>query len=268
MPTYYGTKGGGQGTRGTGKWIASLLPWQKDSLYVEPLCGLAGVFLLRPPCRKELLNDLDGEVTNLLRVVRDDTDELERLCYATPKWSRPDFKEAWDVLEAPPETHSPAKSAWAFLIVSSWSLMQTRIPYTYPKLTKDGAQAKRLSDYPWSALAERLSHAMIEEIDALVLMQKLAPSEHVVGYCDPPYRYASTYPYKATIDHDDLTEMLLRQAGRWAVSGYEDDYPGLDDAGWQKHRHTTWLAGTQSRERSARVECLWTNYQTGQLSLW
>ena len=267
VPTFYGGKHAGQGTRGTGQWIASLLPWASDAIYVEPMCGMCGILLQRPPMAKEIINDLDGHVTNLWRVVRHGHKELERLCDATPLWSRPDFDEAWELLES--NVGDPALRAWSFLVVSSWSLMQARRPFTYPKMAHQSAQARRLSAHPWGALAVRMANVQVEECGAIDLMSKLADNEHVIGYADPPYRYADTRPYGATVDHDALEQVLLAQRGRWAVSGYEEDFPGLDAAGWTRHERTTWLATAISTESAAqRTECLWTNYQSGQGTLW
>ena len=267
MPTFYGGKPAGQGTRGTGQWIAGLLPWKADGIYVEPMCGMCGVLLQRPPMAKEIINDLDGDVTNLWRVVRHQHEELERLCDATPLWSRADFNQAWGLLQD--EVDDPPLRAWAFMVVSSWSLMQSRKPFTYPKMTHQSAQARRLSAHPWGALAARLANVQIEECDAIDLMDKLADNEHVIGYADPPYRFADTSPYGATTDHDGLERALLAQSGRWAVSGYREDFPGLDAAGWHRYERTTWLATAVAAEIAAeRQECLWTNYESGQGTLW
>ena len=267
VPTYYGGKGGGQGTRGTGAWIASLLPWEHDSLYVEPFCGMCGVLLQRSPCHKELINDLDGLVTNFWRVVRDNSGEFQRLCEATPRWSRPDFNEAWEIVEEN-NLEEPIRLAWAFIVVSSWSLMQNRKPHTYPKLQHMGSQAKKLNDHPWEQVSQRLAGVLIEQRNAIELIDKMINLSHVVGYCDPPYKNADTSPYGAKVDHDQLIEVLLPQQGRWAVSGYEDDFPELEQAGWIRHTHETWLAAASSHKDSKRVECLWTNYQVGQQTLW
>ena len=266
VPTFYGGKPAGQGTRGTGQWVASLLPSDTDAVYVEPMCGMCGVLLQRSPSTKELINDLDGHVTNFWRTVRDHPKELRELCEATPRWSRPDFEEAWEMLHDDPGPGP--RRAWAFIVVSSWSLLQSRKPFTYPKLSHQGAQTRLLGAHPWEAVAERMAGVQIEECDALVLMQKLSDNEQVIGYCDPPYRFADTSPYGAAIDHETLADALLAQTGRWAVSGYREDFPRLDDAGWLRHERDTWLATALHIDAPPRTECLWTNYVVGQGTLW
>lgn len=46
--------------------------------YVEPYGGSASVLLNKPPSTLEIYNDLDGQVVNLFRVLRD-PDQAERL---------------------------------------------------------------------------------------------------------------------------------------------------------------------------------------------
>ena len=70
---------------GTGRWVASLLPYNADGAYVEPFCGMLGILLQRPPMRQEIINDLDGDVVNWWLCVRDHADEFARGLALTPK---------------------------------------------------------------------------------------------------------------------------------------------------------------------------------------
>ena len=42
---------GGKRRYGKGEWIAAQLPWRRDSSYIEPCGGMAGVLLARPPVK-------------------------------------------------------------------------------------------------------------------------------------------------------------------------------------------------------------------------
>ena len=68
---YYGGK-----ALGKGKWIASLLPWEKKTLYVEPFCGMFNVLLQREPVQFEMINDVNDRVVNWARTVRDHPEEF------------------------------------------------------------------------------------------------------------------------------------------------------------------------------------------------
>lgn len=56
--------------------LVALIP--PHDVYVEPFCGGAQVFFHKPPSRTEVLNDLDGELVNFLRVCQQHHPELVR----------------------------------------------------------------------------------------------------------------------------------------------------------------------------------------------
>jgi DNA adenine methylase len=71
------------------KQIVALLP--PHTCYVEPFAGAAWVLFAKPPSDVEVLNDIDQELVNFFRVVRDKPDEL----IASFDWtlvSRAEFK--------------------------------------------------------------------------------------------------------------------------------------------------------------------------------
>ena len=65
--------------------IASYLPRNSDSCYVEPAAGMAGVLFARQPVKPEVLNVLNRRVINRWRVVRDQPEEFGWLVEMTPK---------------------------------------------------------------------------------------------------------------------------------------------------------------------------------------
>ena len=72
-------------------WLLPLLP--KTWHYCEPFGGSAAVLLNREPSPVETYNDIDGEVVNFFRVLRDKKDELIEAIGLTP-FSR----EEWAIL--------------------------------------------------------------------------------------------------------------------------------------------------------------------------
>jgi DNA adenine methylase len=56
--------------------ILPMLP--PHECYVEPFAGGAAIFFLKPPSKAEALNDINGEIVNLYRVVKHHLEELYR----------------------------------------------------------------------------------------------------------------------------------------------------------------------------------------------
>jgi len=69
-------------------WLIPLLP--KCHHYCEPFAGSAAVLLNREPSPVETYNDIDGEVVNFFRVLRNQTSKLTRAIALTP-FSREEF---------------------------------------------------------------------------------------------------------------------------------------------------------------------------------
>ena len=83
-------------------WIIEKMP--EHTCYVEPFGGAAGVLLQKPRSYAEVYNDLDGEVVNLFRVLRDPemNQRLRDACILTP-YSREEFCAAREAVTEPVE---------------------------------------------------------------------------------------------------------------------------------------------------------------------
>ena len=64
------------GKRRLAKEIIPLFPEHK--CYVEPFCGAAAIFFLKQPSKTEVINDINGDVINLYRVVQHHLEEFVR----------------------------------------------------------------------------------------------------------------------------------------------------------------------------------------------
>jgi DNA adenine methylase len=92
------------------EWLLPLLP--KCQHYCEPFAGSAAVLLNRQPSPVETYNDIDGEVVNFFRVLRDQKDKLVEAIGLTP-FSREEFFRA---LQANGDTWSDLERARRFFI--------------------------------------------------------------------------------------------------------------------------------------------------------
>lgn len=74
-------------------WICEYIP--KHDVYLELFAGSLAVFFNKPRCHIETVNDLDGEIVNFFRILRDRSEELCRLIEFTP-FSRSEYKAAYE----------------------------------------------------------------------------------------------------------------------------------------------------------------------------
>ena len=88
------------------------------SCYAEPFVGMGGVFLRRPARPgSEVINDINGEVVNLFRIVREHPDELARLF----RWAVSARLDYQRLVETPPEALTDVQRAARFAQVQALS---------------------------------------------------------------------------------------------------------------------------------------------------
>ena len=83
-------------------WIISFFPPHRT--YVEVFGGAGSVLLKKPKSHTEVYNDIDEEVVNLFRVLRDkkQAEELIRLVKLTPL-ARAEYERAFEIVDDPIE---------------------------------------------------------------------------------------------------------------------------------------------------------------------
>ena len=102
------------------QWIISHMP--SHTVYLEPFFGSGAVFFNKQPSKVETINDIDGNVVNLFRVIRERPEELVALVEMTP-WARDEYYASYE------KTGDAMEDARRFL-VRCWQAFGTR---TYSK---------------------------------------------------------------------------------------------------------------------------------------
>ena len=243
-------------------WIVSLMPPHKS--YLEPFFGSGAIFFTKPRSRIETINDMDGEIVNLFRVVRDMPEALERAVALTP-YIREEYEKAWERCKSG-NVSDPVELA-RLTLVRYW---QTHGSCSYYKGGWKNDRAGREYAYAvryWSQLpewisaaVERLKEAQIEQTPAVELIRRFSHPD-VLIYADPPYvlstRKQRQYNVEMADDtqHEELLAALLVHPGPVMLSGYESDLYNDTLKGWAKLHHKA-----QSECGGARVETLWLNY--------
>lgn len=242
-----------------GKW--KLAPWiighfPSHRCYVEPFGGGGSVLLRKPRSYAEVYNDLDGEMVNLFRVVRDRGEDLRRLLELTP-FSRVDFRESY---ESSDDALEQARRTVVRSFMGFGSNSHNKNTGFRSNSNRTGTSpAHDWRNYPGSMalIVERLRGVVIENRDAVEVM--LAhDSVATLHYVDPPY-VATTrdkgadYRHEMTDqEHRDLAKVLAGLKGAVILSGYHSDLYDEIFAGWECSEVAALADGAR-----ARTEVLW-----------
>ena len=254
-----------------GKWI--LAPWivshfPAHDLYLEPYGGLASVLLRKARSRAEVYNDIDGEVVNLFRVLRDraQAQELVGLLALTP-YARAEFDQAWDI----PADAGPVERARLFLVRAQMgygtaATGKWRTGFRASVFRDGSIPAEDWARYPaiLQAVVERLQGVVIENLDALEAIQRY-DSPGTLHYVDPPYLTETrgkwaTGGYRHEMraeDHEALAEVLHQVQGYVVLSGYDSGLYRALYRGWRVERRDTYADRAQPR-----TEVLWISPNT------
>lgn len=241
------------------KW--SLAPRIADTFrphahYVEPFFGSGAVFFTKPPAAHEVLNDSNGSIVNLFRMLRDRTDELCWLLETTP-WSRAEYDNSHIL------TGDELEDARRF-VVRCWQAHASDLAKKTGWKSRGAQQRAGGMSHRWlkvpeqlRELAWRLADAEIEHRDALDVIARHA-SEDCLIYADPPYphsvRTQHMYGFEMTdSDHQTLLSVLLRHPGQVVISGYAN--PLYDEALGAWERIT--LKPPKVEKAAVRTEVLW-----------
>lgn len=249
-------------------WLLPLLPKVKH--YCEPFGGSAAVLINREPSPVETYNDIDGEVVNFFRVLRDQNDALIKAIGLTP-FSREEFEIA---ISQPTEKLSDLERARRFFIRARQvrtGLAQTASSgrWSHCLLTSRAGMSGAVSRWLGSVeglseIVQRLLRVQIENSPAIDVIKRY-DSEETLFYCDPPYPHDSrgdskAYAYEMTDEqHRELARVLHSVKGKVALSSYHSQLMKELYSDWRyieapiKQCHST---------KTPRQEVLWVNYNT------
>lgn len=251
------------------EWLLPLLPAARH--YCEPFAGSAAVLLNRDPAPIETYNDLDGEVVNFFRVLRDQREDLIQAIGLTP-FSRLEFAQA---IEEPAGDLSPVERARRFYVRARQvrtGLAQTASVGRWANctLTSRAGMAGAVSRWLGAVehlpeIAQRLLRVQFENAPAEEIIQRY-DSPDTLFYCDPPYPHASrgdskAYGYEMTDEeHRGLARVLRGCKGKVAVSSYRSPINDEMFEGWRRLEAPATLCHSVKKMRQ---EVLFVNYELG-----
>ncbi|MCU0536369.1 MAG: DNA adenine methylase [Hydrococcus sp. Prado102] len=254
-------------------WLLPLLP--RTTHFCEPFGGSAAILLNREPSPVETYNDLDSELVNFFRVLRDEKNELIRAIALTP-FSRREFELA---ISKPTEKISNLEAARRFYVRARQvrtGLAQTASSgrWAHCKLTSRAGMAGAISRWlgsidDLSMIVQRLQRVQIENCPAIEAIKRY-DSEETLFYCDPPYPHDSrgdskAYAYEMTDEeHRKLAYVLHNINGMVAISGYDCALMNELYQDWKRLQAPSKYCHSI---KQLRTEVLWVNYEPENQSL-
>lgn len=228
--------------------------------YVEPFGGSAAVLLAKQPSPVEVYNDIDGDLVNLFRVLRNSEQygQLLEACERT-LYSRAEFNAALHATDDPVEaarrfmvrqrqSHGGLGRVWSYCVTDAQGGMSSAVRRWL-------AGIERLP-----AIHDRLRKVQIEDADWSDVLRRYDRPE-TLYYLDPPYatntRVGGEYRYEMDEnDHRRLVSAVMSLCGKVVLSGYyNEDYRPLEENGWQRVDFD--VPSYMSPRRNRRQESLW-----------
>lgn len=270
--TYYG------GKSELAKDIAPYVP-AGIKRYVEPFFGSGGLFFYRETrwAPIEIINDLNGDVVNFFKVLRDKPKKLIDLLQMTPH-ARQEQREAAGVMA---KSKNDVTRALYFFIRINQSFNGVRGWSIPVDKNRSREWSNKCNPNILYKAAARLKLASIENNPALKVM-KMYDRADTFFYLDPPYLSVNDPEGKRTgyrgfdmveEDHEKFIEQCLKMKSQIIISGYDHiHYDRLTAAGWHKVKILTDVNATNHKNvkiKTARVEILWIspNIKTAQNTL-
>ena len=208
---------------GKRRLAAQILPqFATHTCYVEAFAGAGALFFAKEPAQTEVLNDLNGELVNLYRVVQHHLEEFVRQF----KWaltSREIYK--WQQMTQP-ETLTDIQRAARFYYLQNLGFGGKVTGQTYGTVTtgKPGLNLLRLEEN-LSAVHLRLHQVQIERLDWQACVQRY-DRQHTLFYLDPPYWATAGYGLGFEFEqYEAMSDLLRSMKGKALIS--INDHPDI-----------------------------------------
>lgn len=211
-------------------WIISCLP--PHSVYTEAFGGSMAVALGLPDSDgmkyRKVLNDLDSNVPNLFRVLRDHNREFKRKVLLTP-YSRDEFNTAYDTLNSPDKTYKNDIVEWArlYLVLNRQSIFGKEAKSWC--VSREGENICSTWEHLGKLISElrvKLRNCYIENADYTDFLARW-DCNNACHYLDPPYEGVEQKYYAVNkehvFSHEILANTVLGLKGKAVISYYDSD---------------------------------------------
>ena len=271
---------------GKGHLAPKLIPLiPPHTKYIEAFGGGGSLLFAKEPIGFECYNDLDENLVNFFRVLREPAQfhKLLLLVTLTP-YSRAEYVRAlktWD------SCTDPVARAYNWYLVARWSF-GGRFGAGFGTVTNTIQKEMARTAATWLSTIDllpeihaRFMRVQVECQDWRKILERYN-GEGTFVYLDPPYiadtRKYGGYVHELTnTDHEELVQRVLEYPQKVMLSGYDHPiYEPLAKAGWnridfQVSCHAAGrVAGSKlkgtgaAKELVPRIESVWRNYSIGE----
>lgn len=237
-----------------------LLPlFPEHTCYVEAFAGAAAVLFAKAPVTTEVINDVNGDLVNLYRVVKNHVDEFLRQF----RWALAS-RQLFEWLQiTPPETLTDIQRAARFYYLQRLAFGGRVAGQTFGTSTTSRPSINLLRlEQDLSDAHLRLSQVVIERLEWRECLQRY-DRPHTFFYLDPPYWGTEGYgvPFGRE-QYDQLAEAMRLLKGKAILS--VNDVPEMRAAfkGFRTKRvELAYTVGRSAESRTRRGELIVLSWQ-------
>lgn len=247
--------------------LAQQLP--PHNCWVEAFCGSSALTLAKPPSMIEVINDIDYDIVNFFKQLRNNEAELIRMVELTP-YSRVELENARICSIEDSELERARKFLVQSMMAINGVFGEVRGGFSYSQSYSRNGKDARVNR--WVNLPERLNKVVkrlrdvrVERKDAAELLEMFANRPASLVYLDPPYLAKRTKGYNNDQYEEEFHHNLLKTAGKCKcmifISGYDNElYNDMlsEERGWSKKTIYTITKGSNGSSFN-RSEVVWTN---------
>lgn len=241
------------GKRRLAKHLLPLFP--AHTCYVEPFCGAAALYFMKEPSKVEVINDINGELVNLYRVVKHHLEEFVRQF----RWalvSRQMFK--W-LQDTPVETLTDIQRAARFYYLQKQAFGARIEGQTFgvAATRRHGINLLRIEE-DLSLAHLRLSQTTIEYLDWEQCIKRYDKAG-TLFYCDPPYWETAGYGVDFQMEnYIRMAELAQSIKGKMIIS--VNDIPEMREVFAGLNIHSINVSYTLSGKHTPRKELVICNF--------
>jgi DNA adenine methylase len=236
------------------KWIVSHFPEHRT--YCEPFVGSCSVLFEKPRSFIEIINDMDGQIINVFKKIREEPEKLAAMLWATP-YCNTNWRDFVD-----PETLEDARLFMAKSVqfycgngnTSTWAVDKSPCPHK-PK-------QEVWADWFLRVLpaAARLRSCEILQEDAIKTILRVYQQEKTLIYVDPPY-LGHEKEYKFGVNYQQMVAVLMDATSNVILS----EYPEADKyfSKWRRVEREcvgTCRTGAHNTKAKKKTEVLYMNF--------